>query len=197
MLRARADRINEKGRPLVQAYWWMPLAAGLAVILTATGMLIETLLLANRIDTNVTPIKSATASIEVHAQGIAVLNQVDATAKQIKTAADPLTGQASSILSTVGDIQATVAKIDAATGSILSRAGGIDQTVTSITPHVLQIAVPVESIEARLGTTVGDLNTVITLVTGVRADTDALVAPGILPAIDDHAASIACKTGAC
>ena len=53
---ATTDPQTRRARPLVLSYWLMPIAAGLAVTATAAGMLIETLVLANRIDANVTPI---------------------------------------------------------------------------------------------------------------------------------------------
>lgn len=185
----------EKARPLLLSYWIMPLATGFAVIATAAGMLTETLVLANNIDATVMPIKESVAAIKVHTDTIAVLNQVDASAKGIRSAADPLSGQAGTILSTVGAIQSTVGQIDAVTGSIRTRAAAIDNTVTSIAPHVLGIAVPAESINRRLTTTMAELNTVISLVMGIKGDTATLIAPGYLPTIDDHAHSIDCKVG--
>lgn len=191
----RSDRMSNHVRPLVSAYWLMPLAAGLAVIVTAAGMLIETLVLANRIDTNVTPIEQSVAGIKVNTDTIAVLATVDASAKGILAAAGPLTGQASTILTTVQSIQGTVGQIDTATGSIDSKAGAIDNTVASIAPHVLGIAVPVESIQAKLPDITGKLSNALSLLGGVKGDTASLLSQASLPTILDHAHSINCKLG--
>lgn len=192
----RPDKwFNAKARPLILAYWLMPLATGLAVTLVAAGMLTEVIVLANRIDSNVTPIKLATADIQVHANGIAVLNQVDTAAKSINTAAEPLSGQASQILDTVGSIEGTVSQIDSATGSILSHAGAISARVDSIAPHVRLIAEPVEGIVSKLHTTIADLDSVLAWVGGVKSDTGAVLAQPLLPTINDHARSIDCHLG--
>jgi len=184
-----------RARPLILAYWAMPLATGLAVTATAAGMLIETLVLANRIDANVTPITQSVGDIKLHTDTIGVLTTVDKSAAGIKSAADPLSGQATKILSSVGDIQSTVGQIDSNTGSIRSRAAGIDATVGSITPHVLAIAIPAEGIEAKLPTTVGLASSILAVLAGVKADTASLLVAGELPSINGHAGSIDCKLG--
>lgn len=184
-----------RARPLILSYWAMPLATGLAVTATAAGMLIETLVLANRIDANVTPITRSVGDIKLHTDTIGVLTSVDRSAAGIKSAADPLSGQASKILSSVGDIQSTVGQIDSNTGSIRSRAAAIDATVGSIAPHVLGIAVPAESIEARIPTTVGLANSILAVLAGVKGDTASLLVSGELPSINGHAGSIDCKLG--
>jgi hypothetical protein len=192
---ATNDPQTLRARPLILAYWVMPLATGLAVTATAAGMLIETLVLANRIDANVTPITQSVGDIKLHTDTIAVLSNVDKSAAGIRSAADPLTGQASKILASVGDIQSTVNQIDSNTGSIRSRAAGIDATVGSIAPHVLGIARPAESIEARLPTTVGLAGSILAVLAGVKGDTAALLVTGELPSINGHANSIDCKLG--
>jgi hypothetical protein len=192
---ATNDPQTLRARPLILAYWVMPLATGLAVTATAAGMLIETLVLANRIDANVTPITQAVGDIKLHTDTIGVLSNVDKSAAGIKSAADPLSGQASKILTSVGDIQSTVGQIDGNTGSIRSRAAAIDATVGSIAPHVLHIALPAESIEARIPTTVGLASQILAVLAGVKGDTAALLVTGELPSINGHAGSIDCKLG--
>jgi hypothetical protein len=124
-----------------------------------------------------------------------VLSNVDKSAAGIKSAADPLSGQASKILGSVGEIQSTVGQIDSNTGSIRSRAAAIDATVASIAPHVLNIALPAESIEARIPTTVGLASSILAVLAGVKGDTAALLVTGELPSINGHASSIDCKLG--
>jgi hypothetical protein len=98
-----------------------------------------------KIQDNVTPINNSVASIRTHTDNIKALNTVDAVAKDIRAAADPLSGQAATILTTVGTIQATVAQIDGSTGGILTHAGAIDATVVSIAPHVRRLGVSAQS----------------------------------------------------
>ena len=190
---ATADPVTQRARPLVLSYWVMPLATGLAVTATAAGMLVETLILANRIDANVTPISQSVGYIKLHTDTISVLTNVDRSAAGIRQAAAPLSGQASSILGIVGSIQSTVASINGSTGSIDGLAAQIDGTVGSIPPHVLSITNSVESIESRLGTTVGLATQVLSVLDGVKSDTGALLAPPLLPTIYAHAHSINCK----
>jgi hypothetical protein len=192
---AASDPQTLRSRPLILSYWVMPLATGLAVTATAAGMLIETLVLANRIDANVTPITRSVGDIKLHTDTISVLTNVDKSAAGIRQAADPLSHQAGSILGAVGSIQSTVASIDGATGSIDGLASQIDGTVGSIAPHVLAIAVPVESIESRLPTTIGLASQILSVLNGVKADTAAVLAPPLLPNINAHANSIDCKLG--
>lgn len=192
---ATNDPQTLRARPLVLAYWVMPLATGLAVTATAAGMLIETLVLANRIDANVTPISQSVGSIRLHTDTISALTGVDKSAAGIKSAADPLSGQAAQILSAVGSIQSMVGQIDSNTGSIESPAGTINGTVASIAPNVLGIAVPAEGIEAQLPTTIGLANSIIGVLQSVKGDTAALLISPLLPAINDHAHSIDCKLG--
>jgi hypothetical protein len=193
---ASNDPQTVRSRPLILSYWVMPLATGLAVTATAAGMLIETLVLANRIDANVTPISQSVADIKLHTDTIGVLTNVDKSATGIRQAADPLSGQASKILSTVGSIQSTVGSIDGSTGSIDSVAAQIDGTVGSIAPHVLAIAVQAEGIEAKLPTAVGLASQILSVLGAVKADTGALLQPPLLPTINAHAGSIDCKLGA-
>lgn len=190
---AATDPQTLRARPLVLSYWVMPLAAGLAVTATAAGMLVETLILANRIDANVTPISQSVGDIKLHTDTISVLTNVDRSAAGIRQAATPLSGQATSILGTVGSIQSTVASIEGATGSIDGLASQIDGTVGSITPHVLSITNSVESIDSKLGTTLGSATQILNVLNGVKADTAALLAPPLLPTIYAHAHSINCK----
>ncbi|HVS41240.1 MAG TPA: hypothetical protein VMU20_03125 [Candidatus Dormibacteraeota bacterium] len=192
---ATTDPQTRRARPLVLSYWLMPIAAGFAVTATAAGMLIETLVLANRIDANVTPITQSVGDIKLHTDTISVLTTVDRSAAGIKSAADPLSGQAAQILTSVGAIQSTVGQIDGNTGAIDSLATTIDGTVASIAPNVLAIAEPAESIESRIPTTVGLANRIIAVLQSVKGDTAALLVAPLLPAINDHAHSIDCKLG--
>ncbi|MBV8992529.1 MAG: hypothetical protein JO287_02240 [Pseudonocardiales bacterium] len=192
---AATDPQTMRARPLVLSYWVMPMAAGLAVTATAAGMLVETLILANRIDANVTPISQSVGDIRLHTDTISVLTNVDRSAAGIRQAAAPLSGQASSILGTVGAIQSTVASIDGSTGSIDGLVAQIDATVTSIAPHVLGIAVPAEGIESKLPTTVGIASQALSVLNSVKADTAAMLMAPELPTINAHANSIDCKLG--
>lgn len=186
------DRFAGKSAPLIKSYYFMPIIAGFVVLAIAAGMLTETLLLASHIDTSVGVIKPEVSDIRVHTDAIANLNDVDVNAKGIKAAADPLSGQAATILSTVGTIDGTVGQIDNATGSISAHAAAIDSTVDSIAPHVLLIAQPVEAIVAELKTTNAMVSSVLSLVSGVRGDTDALSGT-LVPQIEAHAKSIDCR----
>lgn len=192
MSRTQQNRFEAKSRPLVTSYYIMPIVAGFVVLAIAAGMLTETLLLASHIDASVGVIKPEVTDIRVHTDAIANLNQVDVSAKGIKSAADPLSGQAATILSTVGTIDGTVAQIDNATGSINAHATAIDATVDSIAPHVLLIAQPVESIARGLATTNAMVAQVLSLVQGIKNDTGALVSP-LLPNVESHAKSIDCR----
>jgi methyl-accepting chemotaxis protein len=192
---AANDPQTLRARPLILAYWLMPLATGLAVTATAAGMLIETLVLANRIDANVTPISQAVGDIKLHTDTIGVLTTVDKSAAGIKAAADPLSKNAADILTSVGAIQSTVGQIDSNTGSIRAHAGTIDGTVGSIAPHVLAIAIPAESIEARIPTTLGLAGSILSVLAAVRGDTASLLVSPELPTINAHANSIDCKLG--
>lgn len=191
---ATSDPQALRARPLVLAYWVMPLAAGLAVIATAAGMLIETLVIANRIDSSVTPISQSVGSIKLHTDTIAALNTVNTSAAGIKTAADPLSGQAAQILSTVGSIRSLVGSIDGSTGSIDSLAGSIYGNTQPIASNVASIASSAEGIEA-LSTTIGLANSAIAVLENVKGDTAALLVAPLLPAIEGHAHSIDCKLG--
>ena len=191
-MNATRDRFAPKVQPLMKSYWYMPIIAGFVVLAIACGMLTETLLLASHIDASVGVIKPEVTDIRVHTDSIAELDGVDASAKGIKTAADPLSGQAATILTTVGTIDATVGQIDNATGSISAHAAAIDATVNSITPHVLLIAQPVEAINAELHQTIAELNTVLSLATGIKGDTGALLSTPLLPDIEAQAKSIDC-----
>ena len=182
-----------KSRPLIKSYYYMPIIAGFVVLAIAAGMLTETLLLASHIDSSVGVIKPEVTDIRVHTDSIAELNSVDASAKGIKTGADPLSGQAATILTTVGTIDGTVGQIDNVTGSISAHAAAIDATVNSISPHVLLIAQPVEAIDRDLHTTISLLNSVLGLVVGVKGDTGALLGAPLLPAVEAHAKSIDCR----
>jgi prophage DNA circulation protein len=192
---ATADPVTQRARPLVLSYWVMPMAAGLAVTATAAGMLVETLILANRIDANVTPISQSVGDIKLHTDTISVLTNVDRSAAGIRQAAAPLSGQASSILGTVGAIQSTVASIDGSTGSIQGLVAQIDGTVTSITSQALSITKSVEGIESKLPTTVGLASQALSVLNSVRADTAAMLVAPELPTINAHANSIDCKLG--
>lgn len=192
-MNATRDRFAPKVQPLMKSYWYMPLVAGFVVLAIAAGMLTETLLLASHIDASVGVIKPEVTDIRVHTDSIAELNGVDASAKGIKTSADPLSGQAATILTTVGTIDGTVGQIDNATGSISAHAAAIDATVDSITPHVLLIAQPVEAIDRDLHTTIGELNTVLSLASGIKGDTAALLSTPLLPDVETHAKSIDCR----
>ena len=187
------DRYARRQPPLFRSYWVMPAVTGLAVLIVAAGMLTETLVIATRINTTVVPIRSEVTDIRTHTDDIAQLTQVDTSAKGIKQSADPLSGQAATILSTVGTIDGTVAQIDNATGSISAHASAIDSTVNSISPHVLLIAQPVEGIAAELNTTVGILNSVLAAASGIKGDTGALMGQSLLPAVEAHAKSIDCR----
>ena len=158
-------------------------------------MLIETLVLANRIDANVTPITQSVGNIKLHTDTIGVLTTVDRSAAGIRSAADPLSRQADQILSSVGAIQSTVGQIDSNTGAIDSLATTIDGTVAAIAPNVLGIAEPAESIESRIPTTVGLANSIVRVLQSVKGDTAALLVAPLLPSINDHAHSIDCKLG--
>lgn len=190
---AAQNRFEAKSRPLVKSYYYMPIIAGFVVLAIAAGMLTETLLLASHIDASVGVIKPEVTDIRVHTDSIAELNNVDASAKGIKTAADPLSGQAATILTTVGTIDATVGQIDNVTGSINSHASAIDATVDSISPHVRLIAEPVERIDAKLHQTIAELNTVLSLASGIKGDTGALLSHPLLPSVEAHAKSIDCR----
>lgn len=192
---AATDPQAMRARPLVLSYWLMPIAAGLAVTATAAGMLIETLVLANRIDANVTPISQSVGNIKLHTDTISALNTVDTSAAGIRSAADPLSGQAAQILNSVGAIQSMVGQIDSNTGAIDSLATAIDGTVDQIPGNVLGIAVPAESIESKLPTTIGLANRALSVLQSIRGDTAALLVAPLLPAINDHAHSIDCKLG--
>jgi prophage DNA circulation protein len=192
---AATDPQALRARPLVLSYWLGPMAAGLAVTATAAGMLVETLILANRIDANVTPISQSVGDIKLHTDTISVLTNVDRSAAGIRQAAAPLSGQASSILGTVGSIQSTVASIDGSTGSINGLVSQIDGTVSSITSHALSITTSVEGIEAKLPTTVGIATQALSVLNGIKADTAAMLVAPELPTINAHANSIDCKLG--
>ncbi len=152
-----------RARPLVLAYWVMPLAAGLAVTATAAGMLTETLVLANRIDANVTPISQSVGNIKLHTDTIAVLTTVDKSAAGIKSAADPLSGQATKILSSRRRHPVDRwARSTATPGASTRWPRTIDGTVRPDRPATsLGIAIPAELIEARVPTTIGLANSII------------------------------------
>lgn len=176
-------------RNLLAPFWVMPLLAGFAVILVAAGMLTETVMVANQIDTNAAAIAAAAGGIQSNTSGVPVLDQVDATAKQIKVAADPLNGQANTILATVDQIDATVGQIDSTTGSIDAQASSIQGTVTSIAPHVLAIAEPAERINSKLQAAIDRLNAILAVVASAKNDTGFVLATPV-PEIETHACSI-------
>jgi hypothetical protein len=192
---AASDPLLARSRPLVLSYWVMPLAAGFLVTATAGGMLIETLVLANSIDSSVTPITRSLADIKLHTDTIAALNQVDASAKGIRTASAPLAGQAGGILNTVAAIRSSVGSIDISTGSIDRSAAEIDASVAVIQAQFRTIAGSAESVEGKLSTTISLTDQVLTVLAGVRGDTAGLLVAPFLPTINDHADSIDCKLG--
>lgn len=172
--------------------------------LVAVVMLTRTLQAAEQIDTRVTDITASVNGINGHlntgcntaspsscdAQALPVLKQTEELAKQIDTAAKPLTGQAGQILADVGSINQSVTSILASVLSINGTVHSIGGLATSIngTVHSIQGSINginsdvitirgsgapgvfdsgVSGIDSRLTAALGTIN-------AIRADTDTI-----------------------
>lgn len=169
--------------------------------LVAVVMLTRTLQAAEQIDTRVTDITASVNGINGHlntgcntaspsscdAQALPVLKQTEDLAKQIDTAAKPLTGQAGQILADVGSINQSVTSILASVLSINGTVHSIGGLATSINGTVHSIQGSINGINSDVitikgtgsfGAGVSDidhrLDVALTTINAIRADTDTI-----------------------
>ena len=169
--------------------------------LVAVVMLTRTLQAAEQIDTRVTDITASVNGINGNlntgcntatpsscdAQALPVLKQTEDLAKQIDTAAKPLTGQAGQILTDVGSINQSVTSILASVLSINGTVHSIGGLATSINGTVHSIQGSINGINADVVTIKGSgflgsgvvgidqrLDLALTTINAIRADTDTI-----------------------
>ncbi|MGH9182686.1 MAG: hypothetical protein ACRDZ9_02535 [Acidimicrobiales bacterium] len=180
------------------------LAIVLAFALFAVIQLTRTTLAAQQIDDRVEIIVDEVQPIDEDLDQVAVLDEVDETAKGILTAAQPLSGQADEILaaaqsidgkvvdilSTVGSINTVVKDINANAVSINGTAKGINGNLAALTPVVNAInggssMIGVSGINQRADRIIGQ-------VSGIKGDLDPTL--GHVVNIDDSSRSICNST---
>ena len=174
------------------------LAITLAFALFAVIQLTRTTLAAEQIDDRVDTIVGETGSIDDELVNVPKLDETDRIAKEILTAAKPLSGQAGEILTSAKSIDGTVS-------SILGNATSIGGTVNGILGNLNTLAPVVRSINDGVATINGQADQAIALVRAIKIDLDNVLAevggggPGghTGPAgktISGHANSINCST---
>jgi methyl-accepting chemotaxis protein len=169
--------------------------------LVAVVMLTRTLQAAEQIDTRVTDITASVNGINGHlntgcntaqpstcnAQALPVLSQTEDLAKQIDTAAKPLTGQAGQILTDVGSINQSVTSILQSVLSINGTVHSIGGLATSINGTVHSIQGSINGINSDVITIKGTggfgpgvsdidhrLDVALSTINAIRADTDII-----------------------
>lgn len=187
MLRLRRGGFGEAG--IVGAN----LAIVLAFALFAVIQLTRTTIAAEQIDDKVEIIVGEVEPIDEELNAVPILDEVDQSARQILTAAQPLTGQ-------LNEVVGSAASIDNTVSSILSNATSINGTVRGIGGTVSSLQPVVRSINDGVATINRQADQVIALVRAVEGDTTNILSqvgvasPGghVGKTIHGHANAIDC-----
>jgi methyl-accepting chemotaxis protein len=171
--------------------------------LIAVIMLTRTLEAAQSIQTKVVDITGSVQGANKHLQTgcdpnnlaacpsteLPVLTQTENIAKQIDTAAKPLSGQAAQVLTAVGSINASVTtilqsaqSINATVHSIGASVGTIGSSVNTINASLSGVNSDVSTIRSIIATINGQAQTIDDLVVAIKGDTGTItgLAGGIL-----------------
>jgi|GEM_PF-4676586 len=121
----------------------------------SVACLVTILITANHIDERVHFINSQVSPIDHNLDTVKVLQQVNANADQINTAAAPLSGQLGQVTDHTQSIMSEASAINDTAGSINGTVHSIDQNVNDIHGSVLSI----NSLAHSINGTVRDINT--------------------------------------
>ena len=140
------------------------LAIVIAFALFAVIQLTRTTIAAEQIDDKVKVIVGEVEPIDQELDAVPILDEVDRSAREILTAAQPLTGQLNDVVSSAKNIDGTVSSILSNATSINGTVRGIGGTVSSLQPVVRSINDGVFRINRQA-------DEVIVLVRGIEGDT--------------------------
>ncbi len=163
MLRLRRGGFGEAG--IVGAN----LAIVLAFALFAVIQLTRTTIAAEQIDDKVEIIVGEVEPIDEELNAVPILDEVDRSAREILTAAQPLTGQ-------LNDVVGSAKSIDNTVSSILSNATSINGTVRGIGGTVSSLQPVVRSINDGVATINRQADQAIALGRGIEGDTTNILA---------------------
>lgn len=162
----QSARVRRRGEEGIVA---LNLAMTLAFALFAVIQLSRTTLAAQQIDDRVDVIVGEVEPIDEELTNVPKLDQTDSIAKQILTAAQPLSGQAEEILATAKSIDSTVSSIQGNAVSINGTVRSIQGTANALAPVVVEINNGVAAINGRVDRILG-------LVEGIKLDLDNVLA---------------------
>lgn len=169
MLTARRPHRGESG--IVGAN----LVAVIAFALFAVIVLARTLVAAQSINSQVADIiKPEISNVNLSLKTLPVLNQVNATAAKIMTAAKPLSGQAGQIMDATKSIMGTAHSINGAATSINADVRSIGSDVSSVTGSVGSINSSVNNISGTVGGIAGAVNSIQGNVGAISGDTGSI-----------------------
>ncbi len=158
------------------------LAIVLAFALYAVIQLSRVTLAAQEIDDTVESITESTPAIDETLDNVPKLDETDATAAQILTAAQPLTGHLDSVISSADGILSTAGTINDTANTINGTVLSINGTVSSINGTVANIGgifntltPTVDSIRNEVAMINQRADVVIALAQAVEADTTSIV----------------------
>ncbi|MGH9164598.1 MAG: hypothetical protein ACRDZW_03660 [Acidimicrobiales bacterium] len=175
------------------------LAITLAFALFAVIQLTRTTLAAEQIDDRVKTIVGEVGPIDTDLDEVPKLDETDRMAKEILTAAKPLTGQAEDILTTAKSIDGTVSNILGNATSINGTVKGIRGNLGALQPVVRSINNGVSDINGRADRAIADVRNIKLDLDNVLAQVGGSTraghtAPGGGKTIHGHANSIDCST---
>lgn len=169
MLSGPSPRRGESGIVAVN------LAVVIAFALFAVIALTRTLVAAQDINHNVAVIiKPAVSNIDLSLKTLPVLNQVNSTAAQILTAAQPLSGQAGQVVSATQDIMGSAHSINRDANSINADVHSIASDVTTVNAAVGNISPTVNTIGGTVGGIAGSVNDIHGNVVAISGDTGSI-----------------------
>jgi len=147
----------------------------IAFALFAVVVLARTVIAAQDINHQVAVIiKPEIGQINVSLKTLPVLNQVNATAAQIMTAAKPLSGQAGQIVDATQSIMGTVHTINGMANSINADVRSIGSDVSTVSGAVGSINSNVNNISGTVGGIAGTVNDIRNRVGGISGDTGSI-----------------------
>lgn len=119
-------------------------------------------------------IRPEIGQVNVSLKTLPVLNQVNATAAQIMTAAKPLSGQAGQIVDATQSIMGTVHTINGMANSINADVRSIGSDVSTVSGAVGSINSNVNNISSTVGGIAGTVNDIRNRVGGISGDTGSI-----------------------
>lgn len=171
-------RLHSEEQGLAGTVLVIVIAWALAAVLMLTG----TLVAAQQIDTVVANITGTVTEIDDDLDSVAMLQDTEAVAGDILTAAQPLSaqlddviGSATTIDQTVDQILATAGEINSTVLSIGSTADGIGNTVNGIHGNLSAILSTVNSIDGEVVAINRRADTALASVRAIRADAAAIL----------------------